>query len=47
MPCSDGTTNFVHGFPFACISLGLIYERKPVLGVIYNPSLDHLVPLIS
>ncbi|TEB32339.1 myo inositol monophosphatase [Coprinellus micaceus] len=38
----DGTTNFVHGFPFACISLGLIYERKPVLGVIYNPFLGHL-----
>ncbi|KAF9011194.1 myo inositol monophosphatase [Cyathus striatus] len=38
----DGTTNFVHGFPFACISLGLIYKRRPVLGVIYNPFLDHL-----
>lgn len=39
----DGTTNFVHGFPYACISLGLIYKRRPVLGVIYNPFLDHLV----
>lgn len=39
----DGTTNFVHGFPFACISLGLIYQKRPVLGVIYNPFLDHLV----
>ncbi|KAF8899306.1 myo inositol monophosphatase [Infundibulicybe gibba] len=38
----DGTTNFVHGFPFVCISLGLIYKRRPVLGVIYNPFLDHL-----
>lgn len=38
----DGTTNFVHGFPFACISLGLIYKRRPVLGVIYNPFLNHL-----
>ncbi|XP_006453950.1 hypothetical protein AGABI2DRAFT_196541 [Agaricus bisporus var. bisporus H97] len=38
----DGTTNFVHGFPFACISLGLIYKRRPVLGVIFNPFLDHL-----
>ena len=40
---ADGTTNFVHGFPFACISIGLIYERRPTLGVIYNPFLDHLV----
>ncbi|KJA28440.1 hypothetical protein HYPSUDRAFT_177509 [Hypholoma sublateritium FD-334 SS-4] len=38
----DGTTNFIHGFPFVCISIGLIYKRRPVLGVIYNPFLDHL-----
>lgn len=39
----DGTTNFCHGFPFYCISLGLIYKRRPIIGVVYNPSLDHLV----
>ncbi|PPQ73459.1 hypothetical protein CVT24_007550 [Panaeolus cyanescens] len=38
----DGTTNFIHGFPFVCISLGLIYDRRPVLGVIYNPFLDQM-----
>ncbi|CAL1693947.1 unnamed protein product [Somion occarium] len=38
----DGTTNFVHGFPLVCISLGLIYKKSPVLGVIYNPFLDQL-----
>ncbi|KAF8215838.1 hypothetical protein K438DRAFT_1704734 [Mycena galopus ATCC 62051] len=38
----DGTTNFIHGFPFVCISLGLIYKRRPVLGVIFNPFLNHL-----
>ncbi|KAJ7040278.1 hypothetical protein C8F04DRAFT_1083015 [Mycena alexandri] len=38
----DGTTNFVHGFPFVCISLGLIYKRRPILGVIFNPFLNHL-----
>ncbi|KAF8526529.1 hypothetical protein BU17DRAFT_74099 [Hysterangium stoloniferum] len=38
----DGTTNFVHGFPFVCISLGLLYKKQPVLGVIYNPFLDQL-----
>ncbi|ESK93421.1 inositol monophosphatase [Moniliophthora roreri MCA 2997] len=38
----DGTTNFVHGFPWVCISLGLIYKRRPVLGVIYNPFLNLL-----
>jgi len=39
---ADGTTNFVHGFPYACISIGLIDQRVPVLGVIYNPFLEHL-----
>lgn len=38
----DGTTNFIHGFPFVCISLGLIYKRRPVIGVIYNPFLDQI-----
>ncbi|TFL06357.1 myo inositol monophosphatase [Pterulicium gracile] len=38
----DGTTNFVHGFPFVCISIGLIYKKRPVIGVIYNPFLDQL-----
>ena len=34
--------NFVHGFPFVAISLGLIYKKRPVLGVVYNPFLDYL-----
>ncbi|KAH0837882.1 hypothetical protein J3R83DRAFT_6110 [Lanmaoa asiatica] len=43
----DGTTNFVHGFPFCCISLGLIYQKRAVLGVVYNPFLDHLYTAIE
>jgi fructose-1,6-bisphosphatase/inositol monophosphatase family enzyme len=38
----DGTTNFVHGFPFVCVSIGLIHRKTPVVGVIYNPFLDEL-----
>jgi len=41
-PFTDGTTNFVHGFPWVCISLGLIYKKRPVLGVIFNPFLNLL-----
>ena len=26
----DGTTNFVHGFPFVCISIGLVLNKEPV-----------------
>ncbi|KAI8944932.1 inositol monophosphatase [Xylaria longipes] len=38
----DGTTNFVHGFPSACISLGLAVDRTPAVGVVYNPWQDTL-----
>ena len=36
----DGTTNFVHGFPFVCICVGLCVNKKPVLGVVYSPILE-------
>ncbi|KAI1327135.1 inositol monophosphatase [Xylariaceae sp. FL0255] len=42
----DGTTNFVHGFPSACISLGLAVDRVPAVGVVYNPWLDQLYTAI-
>jgi myo-inositol-1(or 4)-monophosphatase len=35
----DGTVNFVHGSPLCAISLGLITESRPVLGVIDLPFL--------
>jgi myo-inositol-1(or 4)-monophosphatase len=38
----DGTTNYAHGFPFFCVSIGLEIERRLVLGVAYAPSLDEL-----
>ncbi|KAK4157303.1 hypothetical protein C8A00DRAFT_29728 [Chaetomidium leptoderma] len=38
----DGTTNFVHSFPNACISLGLVVDRRPAVGVVYNPFQDLL-----
>lgn len=38
----DGTTNFVKGFPFVCISIGFVYEGDPVIGVIYAPFLGYL-----
>jgi len=38
----DGTTNFVHGFPFVCISIGLVVKKEPKLGIIYNPILNEM-----
>ncbi|MFI3242537.1 MAG: inositol monophosphatase family protein [Alphaproteobacteria bacterium] len=38
----DGTTNFVMGYRGSGISVALLKEGKPVLGVIYNPYLDEM-----
>jgi myo-inositol-1(or 4)-monophosphatase len=33
----DGTTNYTHQYPFCSVSIGLLVEGQPVLGVIYDP----------
>ncbi|KAJ5261469.1 hypothetical protein N7478_012064 [Penicillium angulare] len=33
----DGTVNFIHSFPHACVALGFAVNRVPVVGVVYNP----------
>lgn len=38
----DGTTNFAHGFPAYCVSIGLEYKGECVLGVVYDPTRDEL-----
>ncbi len=36
----DGTNNFAHGFPHAAISLALVEDGRPVVGVAYDPLRD-------
>ncbi|HMK52091.1 MAG TPA: inositol monophosphatase family protein [Thermodesulfobacteriota bacterium] len=38
----DGTTNYLHGFPCFCVSIGLEVEGEVKLGVIYVPPLNEL-----
>jgi len=38
----DGTTNFAHGYPCFCVSMGLARNNELLLGVIYNPVYDEL-----
>ncbi len=33
----DGTTNFSHGFPHVCVSMSLMVEGEPLVGVIHDP----------
>jgi myo-inositol-1(or 4)-monophosphatase len=38
----DGTTNFIHGFPFYTVSIALAYKGEVIVGVVYDPSRDEL-----
>lgn len=38
----DGTTNYAHGLPIFCVSIGLEKDGQPLLGVIYAPVLNEL-----
>jgi myo-inositol-1(or 4)-monophosphatase len=38
----DGTTNYIHGFPFFCVSIGLEIEGEMTLGVVYDPLFNDL-----
>jgi len=38
----DGTTNYAHGFPWFCSSIGLMCDQELLAGVIYNPVQDEL-----
>jgi myo-inositol-1(or 4)-monophosphatase len=38
----DGTTNFAHGYPVFCVSLGLEHKNRRVAGVVYDPTRNEL-----
>ncbi len=33
----DGTTNYAHGYPAFCVSIGLEIDGEPTLGAVYDP----------
>ena len=43
----DGTTNFVHRFPFVCTSIALVIQKQIVVGVVYNPVLEELFTAVK
>lgn len=38
----DGTTNLMHGYNHSAISLALFVDKKPSIGIVYNPSSGEL-----
>ncbi|KAL8931489.1 MAG: hypothetical protein Q9216_007184, partial [Gyalolechia sp. 2 TL-2023] len=43
----DGTTNFVHAYPYISISLAFAHKQKPLVGVVYNPFTQNLYTAIK
>jgi len=38
----DGTSNYAHGYPRFCVSIGIEHRGSATLGVVYDPLLDEL-----
>jgi myo-inositol-1(or 4)-monophosphatase len=38
----DGTTNYAHGYPCFCVSIGLEHKGRMEIGVVYDPMRDEL-----
>lgn len=38
----DGTTNYAHGYPVSCVSIGVLRKGEPRLGGVYDPFRDEL-----
>ncbi|MBI2313966.1 MAG: inositol monophosphatase family protein [Betaproteobacteria bacterium] len=38
----DGTSNFVNGLPYFAVSVALMRQGRPVLGVVYDPVADEV-----
>ena len=38
----DGTKNFVHGYPFVAVSIALVSNSEPILGVVFDPLRDEM-----
>lgn len=38
----DGTTNLIHQYQMSAVSLGLMVDKKPFLGVVYNPFTEEI-----
>lgn len=43
----DGTTNFVHGFSFTCISIAFAVNKETLVSVVYNPVMNELFTAIK
>jgi myo-inositol-1(or 4)-monophosphatase len=38
----DGTVNYANGIPFYCVSIGLVVDNRPTMGVVLDPARDDI-----
>ena len=38
----DGTANYAHRYPFFCVSIGILKDKKPHMGAVYAPYLKEM-----
>jgi myo-inositol-1(or 4)-monophosphatase len=43
----DGTTNYAHGYPRFCVSIGVEFEGARTVGVAYDPLMDELYHAVA
>lgn len=43
----DGTTNFAHGYPRFCVSIGVEHAGRAAVGVVYDPLMDELYHAVA
>jgi len=43
----DGTNNFAHRIPLFAISVAVLYEGKPVVGVVFDPATDSMFTAVQ
>ena len=43
----DGTTNYAHGYPCFCVSIGVERDKEQVAGAVYDPLLDEMYTAVA
>ncbi len=43
----DGTNNFAHGIPIFAVSIGVLFEGRPIAGVIFDPATDSIYTAVT
>lgn len=43
----DGTTNFIHGMPLFSVSIALLIEKEPIIGIVFEINQDEMFSAVK